>query len=139
MVAVAVGSVTVGVGVMAVAQDQFDRRFDAVLAPVTVGMMSVPVDRGGLRLGLDDLPIVVHQELLGAGFGIPRLGEYRLQRFGIGFLLAADDLTGQGQHQVVAVVPEGRQPALGQSPSTASELCSFLATSLRASAWRVFR
>ena len=68
----------------AVAQDQFDRRPDAVsVVAVPVG----PVAIDGLRLYLDDLPVVVHQVLLGAGLGVPGLGEDRLHRLRLVFLV----------------------------------------------------
>ena len=62
----------------------------------------------------------------------PGPGQHRLHGLGV-VLLPADDLHRQRQHQVVPVVTVGGQPILGQLPSTARELYSFLAASLRAS------
>ena len=52
--------------------------------------------------------------------------ECHLDQLGV-VLVPADDLPRQRRHQVVAVVPEGRQPSSGSSPSTARELCGFFA------------
>ena len=104
------GGVPVAIGLVAVsAHYQFHRRSDArgVVA-------AVPIDRDALRLNLHCLPSVVHQELLGAGLGVPGPGEELLHRLGIGVLLPADDLAGQGQHQVVPVIAKGGEAVFGK-------------------------
>ena len=48
-----------------------------------------------LRLRLNAIPVLVHQELLRGGLGIPGLGEDLFHRLGVGVsLVAADDLAG---------------------------------------------
>ena len=87
-----------------------------VVVPMAVSMVAVPVDRDRLRLHFDQLPAVVHQQLLGLALGVPGLGEHLLHRLVLVLLLAADDPAGQGHHHVVAVVPVGRKPVLRQLP-----------------------
>ena len=60
------------------------------------------------------LHTVVHQQFLGGGLGVPRLGEDLLHRLGFVLLVSADDLAGQGHHHVVSVVSVGGQPVLRQ-------------------------
>ena len=80
-------------------RDQFDRRADDVA-------VSVAVD-------LDRPPVHVHQQLFGLALCVPCLCEDRLHRLRL-VLLAADDLPRQRHHQVVALIPEGGEPVLGQ-------------------------
>ena len=69
----------------------------------------VDLDFDGRRLRLDHpLPPVVHQQRLGVGCGGLRLSEHRRHRLCISRFLPADDLAGQRQQQVVAIVPVGR-------------------------------
>ena len=65
----------------------------APLRPRFLGQRDAPVDPAGMnihdhRLGLDYLPLVVHQEPLRGGLGVPGLGEDLLYRLGVGVLLA---------------------------------------------------
>ena len=82
-------AVTVG-GRLPVADDKLERRPGAAVMAVAIA-----VDPDGLRLGLDCLPAVVHQKLIGTGLGLPGPGERVLHRFGIGVLVPADDPEGQ--------------------------------------------
>lgn len=103
------------VAAVSVGRDKLHRRPDAVhvvtVAIAPVSSTGQAIDRYGLRLDLDGLPAVVHQQLL----GVPGLGERGLHRLGIGVLpVAADRLAGQGHHQVVAIVAVCGQPVLRQ-------------------------
>ena len=112
------------VGVAAVAHDQLDARLDAVDG-VTV---AVAVRLYGCRLDLDRLPPFVHQQILGYGLGVPRLGEHRFHCLGVVLLLSVHDLAGQRHHDVVAVVPVCREAVLRQLTLHGEELCIFFAT-----------
>ena len=63
--------VAVAIDLVALAQHQLHRRPDDVES-VAVGVVSVSIDRYGLRLDLHQLPVVVHQQLLGGGLGHAR-------------------------------------------------------------------
>ena len=107
--------------------------------PVAVAVVSVGVGFHRFRLRFHGLPFVVHQALLRGSLGVPGLGEGRLRRLGILGYIAVDGPAGQRQHQVAAVVPECGQALLGQLPRRLQGDLELLATSLTASADKVFR
>ena len=75
------------------------------------------------------MPALVDQQRLGVRRDLLRLGEDRLH--GPGVLLAADDLSRQGQHQIIAVVPVGGEAVRRQLTLDGEGACSFFATSWR--------
>ena len=100
----AIGLVTVGL-------DRLDAWPEADGFGMVVAGRSVAVCRDGFRLELDCLPAIVHQQLLGCGRGGRDLREYILDSLAVHF--AVDDLAGQRQRQVVAVIAVGGQTVLG--------------------------
>ena len=84
----------VPVGGVTARRNKLHRRPGAEQVVNAVNLMAFAIDFNGLRLHFENLSAVVHQQFLGGGLGVPRLGEDLLHRFGL-VLLATDDLTGR--------------------------------------------
>ena len=70
--------------------------------------VAVGVNLDDHRLGRG--PLGIDQQRLGVSRDLLSLGEDRLDRAGV--LLAGDDLPGQRQHEIVALVPVGGEAVL---------------------------